>query len=129
MSASETAVEVRAAASDGEEDASAALAITVSESVPQSLAPVTSASPRAAAMAMRTPVKLPGPSVAAMTSRAAKSRLASSITEASIGIKASAWPRVILSPRQKIARDPPFARSTAAPQAPMLVSSARMSIR
>ena len=108
--------------------AGAARAITVKLSVPNNLAPVTSAKPRAAAMAMRTPVKLPGPIVAAIRSSSA-SRNAALLHHLGhhrhqrLGMAA----RHQASRKTERARAPSTA-SSAAEQAPMLVSSARMFI-
>ncbi len=79
-------------------------------------------------MAMRTPVKLPGPIVAAIRSSEAKAVPLSCITSATIGISASAWPRAIKASRKTSVRAAPSTASSAAEQAPMLVSSARMFI-
>ena len=83
-----------------------------------------SASPRAAATPTRKPVKLPGPMVTAMRSSAANSMAARSITRATSGISASAWPRSIGSD----SRATTLRRSlsyTAAEQAASAVSMAR----
>jgi hypothetical protein len=50
------------------------------------------------------------------------------MTSATMGMSASAWPRAISSCRAKRPRVPALVRSTAAEQAPMLVSSAKMFI-
>ena len=86
--------------------------------------PVASAMPRAAATPTRNPVKLPGPTVTAMRSRAPNSMPAAFITAAIIGISASAWPRIIGSERLV---SPPWrsVSSTAAAQALSAVSMAR----
>ena len=52
--------------------ARACFAIAVRLSTPNNLAPVTNAKPRAAEIAIRTPVKLPGPIVAQIRSSAAR---------------------------------------------------------
>src|SRR5512135_1629686 len=80
-------------------------------------------------MAMRTPVKLPGPSVAAIRSRSRAAMQAAASTSATIGISASAWPRAIASCRACKLDAAPSVRNTAAEQAPMLVSRARMFMR
>ncbi len=57
--------------------------------------PAASAMPRVADIPTRSPVKLPGPVVTAMRSRSANSMSARSITRATSGISASAWPRAM----------------------------------
>ena len=90
--------------------------------------PVASASPRAAAMPTRSPVKLPGPTVTAKRSRLSKPPPNWIMTRSISGISASAWPRVMAFDSRAITL-PCSVSSTAAAQASSAVSMARMRIQ
>ena len=91
--------------------------------IPSAGLPVASASPRAAAIPTRSPVKRPGPTVTAIASRAANASPASAMTSRSIGSSRSPWPCSIGAKR--CAASSPFA-SSAAEQAPPAQSKARI---
>src|ERR1700722_12771214 len=83
--------------------------------------------PRAADSPTRSPVKLPGPVVTAIRSRAANARPACLITRAISGIRASAWPRFIACDSCAISLAASVSRTPAA-QASRAVSMARISM-
>ncbi len=110
---------IRPAVAPGGSDSSAASKVVM----PATGKPPANANPRAAASATRMPVKDPGPTVTAIRARSPKPQPASAIAARIIGIRRSAWPRLIGSRRRAAMRPP--AHSAAEQQAPEL-SKARM---
>src|SRR5271169_658846 len=84
--------------------------------------------PRAAERPTRNPVKLPGPVVTAMRSRAANPMPDWTMTRPISGINASAWPRFMAWDSCAISW-PASVSSTAAAQASSAVSMARISMQ
>jgi hypothetical protein len=81
-------------------DGATAAAMALKLSMPTTGLPAARPIPRAAASAMRIPVKLPGPTPTAILASASKARPASAITSITSGINAWAWPRAMGASRQ-----------------------------